>query len=102
MCVFKLIAVFMLSMLIEWVSHAQLNQPRSTHIASAIESTSFHVGRVALAYTLMFLLMPFDIWVFLITIAGHSFGFLLFGSRILVEGSQEPEQGLPQLVTLSC
>ncbi|RWR86171.1 copper transporter 1-like protein [Cinnamomum micranthum f. kanehirae] len=88
------ITVFMLAVLIEWLSHAQLMiQPRSTHVASAIEWTSFHVGRVALAYALMLLLMPFDIWVFLLALAGHSFGFLLFGGQIF-ESSKAPDHGL--------
>ena len=44
--------------------------------------TLLHAIRIGLAYMVMLALMSFNGGVFLVAVAGHAVGFLVFGSRV--------------------
>lgn len=77
-----LLFVFVLSNLVEWLSHCQLMKPGSNHVAAGLVQTLLHALRVGLAYMVMLAIMSFNGGVFLAAVAGHTLGFLFFGSRV--------------------
>ncbi|XP_031286389.1 copper transporter 1-like [Pistacia vera] len=77
-----LIFVFVLAVLVEWLSHCRLIKPESNHVVAGFIQTSLHTMRVGLAYLVMLAVMSFNGGVFLIAVVGHTLGFLLFGSRL--------------------
>lgn len=82
MYVLALIFVFVLSFFIEWLSHCQLIKPDSSNVSAGLVQTFLHAIRVGLAYMVMLAVMSFNVGVFLIAVAGHTLGFLFFGSRV--------------------
>ncbi|KAF9675411.1 hypothetical protein SADUNF_Sadunf09G0029600 [Salix dunnii] len=77
-----LLFVFVLSILVEWLSHCRLIKPGSNHVAAGLVQTLLHALRVGLAYLVMLAIMSFNGGVFLVAVAGHALGFLFFGSRV--------------------
>uniref|UniRef100_A0A6N2L1J3 Copper transport protein n=1 Tax=Salix viminalis TaxID=40686 RepID=A0A6N2L1J3_SALVM len=77
-----LLFVFVLSILVEWLSHCRLIKPGSNHVAAGLVQTLLHALRVGLAYMVMLAIMSFNGGVFLVAVAGHALGFLFFGSRV--------------------
>lgn len=84
MYVLALISVFLLSMSIEWLSHTRfLKQDGTTgHVLGGVLQTALHTVRVGLSYLVMLAVMSYNGGVFLVAVAGHSVGFLVFGSRV--------------------
>ncbi|XP_043725828.1 copper transporter 6-like [Telopea speciosissima] len=81
MYVLALIVVFVLAVLVEWLSHCQLIKS-TNHVVVRLLQTLMHTVRMGLAYLVMLALMSFNVGVFLVAIAGHALGFLLFGSMV--------------------
>lgn len=91
MYVLALIVVFLLGFSVEWISHSQFIKPDSTHhVAAGLVQTSLHALRIGLAYLVMLAVMSFNGGVFLAAVAGHTLGFLLFGSRVFKKSSPAP------------
>ncbi|CAK7331388.1 unnamed protein product [Dovyalis caffra] len=95
-----LLFVFVLSILVEWLSHCQLIKPGSNHVAAGLVQTLLHALRVGLAYMLMLAVMSFNGGVFLVAVAGHTLGFLFFGSRVFKKTQIPPKTS--DLPPISC
>lgn len=86
-----LIAVFLLSLVVEWLSHARLIEPSSdNNVGDGLRQTLMYATRVGLAYLVMLAVMSFDVGVLLAAIAGCSIGFLVFGSRVFMRSKVVP------------
>ncbi|KAJ9146729.1 hypothetical protein P3X46_028960 [Hevea brasiliensis] len=82
MYVLALISVFVFAFFVEWLSHCQLIKLGCTDLAAGLIQTLLHAFRIGLAYLLMLAIMSFNGGVFLVAVAGHTVGFLFFGSRV--------------------
>ncbi|KAF5193830.1 Copper transporter [Thalictrum thalictroides] len=104
MYVFALIIVFVLSMLIEWLSHSQFikNSSSTSHISAGIVQTVMHTIRVGLSYLVMLALMSFNGGIFLMAVAGHSLGFFIFGSRVFKHGDVGQYEKQTDLPPMTC
>lgn len=89
MYVLALVVVFVLSVLVEWLSHCKLIKPGKSQVAAGLVQTLLHALRVGLAYMVMLAVMSFNAGVFLVAVAGHTVGFLLFGSRVFKKSDTE-------------
>ncbi|KAK4342652.1 hypothetical protein RND71_038468 [Anisodus tanguticus] len=78
MYVLALIFLFVLSLLVEWLSNCNYFKGNK---ANGIVQTFVHGVRIGLAYLLMLAVMSFNVGVFIVVVAGHTLGYYLFGSR---------------------
>ncbi|XVF19965.1 hypothetical protein REPUB_Repub11eG0156900 [Reevesia pubescens] len=83
-----LIFIFLLAFLVEWISHSRLIKPGSSDVSAGLMQTLLHAMRVGLAYLVMLAVMSFNGGVFLVAVAGHTLGFLLFGSRVFKRNTE--------------
>ncbi|KAF9598112.1 hypothetical protein IFM89_025304 [Coptis chinensis] len=81
MYVLSLIVVFLLSLLVEWISHSKFIKKGSSHVSAGLLETLMHTIRSGLSYLVMLAVMSFNGGVFIVAVAGHSVGFLVFRSR---------------------
>ncbi|KAF7153802.1 hypothetical protein RHSIM_Rhsim01G0233600 [Rhododendron simsii] len=88
-----LMFVFVLSLLVEWLSHGNLIKDGSNQVAVGLVQTLIHAVRVGLAYMVMLAVMSFNGGVFVMAVAGHALGFFLFGSRALKKAAPTPSNG---------
>ncbi|XP_065878781.1 copper transporter 1-like [Euphorbia lathyris] len=100
MYVLALILVFIISFLVEFLSHSQIIKPGSSDFTAGVIQTLMHALRVGLAYMVMLAVMSFNGGVFLVAVAGHTLGFLLFGSRLFKKTSQTTKNS--DLPPMSC
>ncbi|KAL5973501.1 hypothetical protein ACLOJK_030152 [Asimina triloba] len=77
MYLLALFFVFALAVTVEGLSASRLLKPGPSNWAAR---TGLHALRVGLAYLLMLAVMSFNGGVFLVAVAGHALGFLIFGS----------------------
>lgn len=79
-----LLLVFLLSVFVEWLSHARLLKlkPGADNVMAGILQTSMYAVRTAAAYLVMLAVMSFDGGMFLSAVSGYSLGFLIFGSQM--------------------
>ncbi|KAF8010622.1 hypothetical protein BT93_J1427 [Corymbia citriodora subsp. variegata] len=75
-----IVFVFVLCVLVEWLSHSRLLVPAKPGVGSGIIRSLVHALRMGLAYLAMLALMSFNGGVFLAAVAGHAVGFLAFAS----------------------
>ncbi|WOG89130.1 hypothetical protein DCAR_0208366 [Daucus carota subsp. sativus] len=101
MYVLALFVVFVLVMIVEWLSHSNLIKQGSNHVVAGLVQTLMHAMRVALAYIVMLAVMSFNGGVLIVAVAGHSLGFLIFGSRVFRKASDGDDKvsDLPPLST---
>ncbi|KAL1208475.1 Copper transporter 1 [Cardamine amara subsp. amara] len=95
-----LIFVFFLSVLTEWLAHSSLLRGPtgdSANRSAGLIQTAVYTLRTGLAYLVMLAVMSFNAGVFLVALAGHGTGFLLFGSRTFrnPSGDQQAKVLLP-------
>ncbi|VVB16577.1 unnamed protein product [Arabis nemorensis] len=80
-----LIFVFFLAVLTEWLAHSSLLRGNTTgdsaNRAAGLIQTAVYTLRTGLAYLVMLAVMSFNAGVFLVALAGHAVGFMLFESR---------------------
>lgn len=95
-----LIVVFVLAVLVEWLSHCKLMKPDANHVAAGLIQTLLHAIKVGLAFLVMLAIMSFNGGVFLVAVAGHTLGFLIFGSRVFNKSSPPPKTS--DLPPMSC
>ncbi|BFG34039.1 copper transporter 6 [Prunus yedoensis var. nudiflora] len=96
-----LLFVFALAVIVEWLSHCRLIKAGSSDVVCGLAQTFLHAIRVGLAYMVMLAVMSFNVGVFLVAVAGHTVGFLLFGSRVFKKPDPEDEKG-SDLPPMSC
>ncbi|PON80952.1 Ctr copper transporter [Trema orientale] len=101
MYVVALVFVFVLAVIVEWLSHCRLIKPGSTsQVGASLVQTLLHAVRIGLAYMVMLAIMSFNVGVFLVAVAGHAVGFLVFGSRLVKE--EEGVKVASDLPPMSC
>ncbi|KAH6814559.1 hypothetical protein C2S51_023577 [Perilla frutescens var. frutescens] len=91
-----LVIVFLMSMVVEWMSH-------TTYMSNFSDHHNFRVGLIqtglyAVRMTVAYAVMSFDAGILSAAVAGYSLGFLVFGSRVFHDefGYQKPSD-LPPL-----
>ena len=84
-----LVFIFTLAIITEWLSHSRLLNTRSSAAGAALAQTLLHELRVGLAYLVMFTVISFNGGVFLVVVAGHAVGFMVFGSLFFRSGDTE-------------
>ncbi|XP_058198327.1 copper transporter 1-like [Rhododendron vialii] len=77
-----LISVFLLSLLVECLSHTRFINAVTNDIVAGLMQTVLYGVRIGLAYLVMLLVMSCNVGILLAAVAGFSAGFLLFGSRV--------------------
>lgn len=77
-----LIFVFVVAIIVEWLSQCRPVKPGSKHVGAGLVQTLLHVIRMGLSYLLMLALVSFNGGVFFVVVAGHAVGFLVFRSRV--------------------
>ncbi|CAA2984065.1 copper transporter 6-like [Olea europaea subsp. europaea] len=98
-----LVVVFLLAVMVEWLSHCNYVKETSNRLAAGLLQTLMYAIRIGLAYMVMLAVMSFNGGVFLVAIAGHTVGFFAFGSRFFKKPS--PLAGFAQtsdLPPMSC
>ena len=97
MYVLALVIVFVLSFLIEWLSHCRVTKPGSSNVATGLLQTFLHALRVGLAYIVMLAVMSFNVGVLLVAVAGHTLGFFFFASKIFNKPAAVTGSDLPPM-----
>ncbi|KAL8516257.1 hypothetical protein ACS0TY_014788 [Phlomoides rotata] len=90
MYVLALILVFILALLIEWLSSFQ--RKKCDEFYGGLVRTVVHGLRVGLGYFVMLAVMSFNVGLLIVAIGGHTLGFFLFGTRVFKNGS---DKGFP-------
>ncbi|MED6217269.1 hypothetical protein PIB30_016082 [Stylosanthes scabra] len=83
-----LLLVFLMSFLLEWLSHTRFIKPGSKSIVTGLVQTFLYLLRVGLAYLVMLALMSFNGGVFLVAVFAHAIGFFFFRSRAFAKTRQ--------------
>ncbi|KAK8628951.1 hypothetical protein V6N13_077812 [Hibiscus sabdariffa] len=77
-----LIWVFLLSLMVERLSHTRFIKPGTNHVVAGLLQTLMYAIRVALAYLVMLAVMSCNVGLILASVAGYGVGFLVYGSRV--------------------
>ena len=101
--VLHLLAVFAMSILVEWLSHTRLiNSDKNNNVVAGLMQSGLYSIRIALAYLVMLKVMSFDAGVFVAAVGGYSLGFLIFGSLVFDESGTAPYHKPADLPPLNC
>ncbi|KAE8704523.1 Copper transporter 4 [Hibiscus syriacus] len=86
-----LIFVFVLAMVVEWLSYCSIIKPGANNVAAGFFQTAMHTARAGLSYMVMLAVMSFNGGVFLAAIFGHVIGFLVFGTKAFRKSERVPD-----------
>lgn len=87
MYVVALLLVFVMAMLVEWISNTKFIKSINNKLVAVLLQTAMYGLRIGLAYLVMLAVMSFNVAVLLVAIAGYTTGFLLFGRRLFRDSS---------------
>ncbi|KAG8371441.1 hypothetical protein BUALT_Bualt13G0087900 [Buddleja alternifolia] len=89
MYVLALIFIFLLSVIVEWLTHSRWISDREScgNNSRGVIRTIVHGLRIGLGYLVMLAVMSFNAGVFIVAVGGHTLGFFLFGSRLIFNKS---------------
>ncbi|XWS28763.1 hypothetical protein CRYUN_Cryun25bG0099200 [Craigia yunnanensis] len=87
---FGLIWVFLLSLMVERLSHTRFIKPGTNDFTAGLLQTLMYAIRVALAYLVMLAVMSLNFDVFLASVAGYAVGFLVYSSRVFRKSELVP------------
>ncbi|GAB2234019.1 hypothetical protein Droror1_Dr00003255 [Drosera rotundifolia] len=93
-----LVFVFLLAVLLEWMSHSRLVKNDMNDSVRRAVVAGMHGVRMGLAYLVMLAVMSFNGGVFVAAVGGHVIGLFVFG-RMQKEGG---EKSAPDLPPMSC
>lgn len=88
-----LIFVFLLAVIVEWLSYCSFIKPGANKVAAGFFQTALYAVRGGLSYMVILAVISFNGGVFLVAIFGHAFGFLIFGSKAF----KNPSDKVPDL-----
>ncbi|KAL3530813.1 hypothetical protein ACH5RR_010135 [Cinchona calisaya] len=101
--ILNLFGVFVMSILVEWLSHTRLiNSDIKYHVVAGLVQTGLYSIRITLAYFVMLKVMSFDVGVLAAAVAGYTIGFLIFGSRMFDKQDTASYQKPTDLPPLNC
>ncbi|GLT92621.1 hypothetical protein SLE2022_104510 [Rubroshorea leprosula] len=86
-----LIFVFVLAVMVEWLSYCSFIKPGANKVGAGFFQTGLYAVRAGLSYLVMLALISFNGGVFLVAIFGHAVGFLIFGSRAFRKSDKSPD-----------
>lgn len=75
------ILVFVLAMLVEWLTYLNLMKESADDVWTVVLQTAIHAVRTGLSYMVMLSVMSFNGGIFLAAVGGHAVGFVLFRAR---------------------
>ena len=87
-----LIFVFVLAVLVEWLSYCNFVKPGTNNVTAGLVKTAIYTLRSGLTYMVMLAVMSFNGGVFLVAVAGHAVGYVIFRSQVFKKscGSSGP------------
>ncbi|KAK7257839.1 hypothetical protein RIF29_32101 [Crotalaria pallida] len=88
MYVLALVFVFVMALLVEFLSSTRFIKPGSNQFVAGLVQTVLHLLRVGLSYLVMLALMSFNGGVFLVAVIGHALGFFIFASNAFKKRGQ--------------
>ncbi|KAG6417570.1 hypothetical protein SASPL_119753 [Salvia splendens] len=96
--------VFMMSLLVEWMSHTTYlsNFSDEHNVRLGLIQTGFYIVRMVAAYIVMLAVMSFDARILSVAVAGYTLGFLLFGSGVFDHENELGYHKASDLPPLSC
>ncbi|KAG2690711.1 hypothetical protein I3760_09G202500 [Carya illinoinensis] len=75
------VLVFLLAVLLEWLSRLNIIKPGTNNLAEGLMQTAMYTVRIGLEYVVMLAVMSFNVGIFLAAVLGRAVGFFVFGSR---------------------
>ncbi|KAL2239747.1 UNVERIFIED_CONTAM: Copper transporter 1 [Sesamum indicum] len=94
MYVLALIFVFLLSVMDEWLSQCgRIDVEGRGKVSGGLIRTVVHGVRIGVGYLVMLAVMSFNVGVLIVAVAGHAFGFFLFGTRVFKKSGTDSDKG---------
>ncbi|XP_019162193.1 PREDICTED: copper transporter 6-like [Ipomoea nil] len=83
----SLIVVFVLAVMVEFLSNLNLVKPGSNRVAAVAFQSGIHAIRAGFAYMVMLAVMSYNGGVFITAAVGHAVGYVVFGSPLFKKAS---------------